>query len=248
VELDGIPEGLYVDAKKILKRILSPIADPYIEHMRRKRVLAHFSPDLAKSDKETTRLIDYYAWHETDADWLGGNGLCLSATYKELQAVWINPDVFVIYEAHLLGFIQRGGEIRRVFLLGSDIRDPNRLWAVQRTMRRHQMLGFAPRVRSVLDLPSVVSKIGINCAMGGVLNGRIAYFFEFPSGTPAVMVRTTDAIVVTRCEREFNFFWEEAEEFDHWYARQIYKMPMEVQDEVQRDCTAIKELARLIHY
>jgi len=241
----GIPEGVYEDAKRLLRCLLHPVADPFIRRSQRKAILSRFSPQFASHPPAVTSLVDYFAWHEDDTDWKEGNGLLGSVTYGELLHLWTNPKLFVAYEAHLLRFISRGGETNRTFLLGWDLADPICLWALLRTLKRHEALGFKPRVRSVLDFRSEAKAFGVHCDMFGVINGRISYFLEVPPGSLPLMLRTTDTRIVERASHYVHHFWKNAESAEKWASRQPTELPEDMRKQVEIDIAAVQEVARM---
>ena len=240
----GFPaEGLYEDAKRILRAAFSPILRPAQRLQQRRRALATFSSEVAGHPESISQIADYFGLHESDANWAQGNGLLVSATYGELLHLWTNPEQFVTYEARLKGFIGRGGETRRVFLLGPDLADRIRLWALQRTLLRHELLGFAPRVLSVLDLQSAISYLNIDCDMFAVLNGTVGYFVKFPPAGPPLLLRTIEERLVRRAENRFQDLWRSAESFEQWYGRQRYRLPEDLLEQVELDVEAVTNVA-----
>jgi hypothetical protein len=243
---DELPlsEALYQDAKRLIRFVAQPLIRPFLEARQRRSALASFSPDLVRHDISITHFVDYYNWHEQDTDWLEGNGFLAAATYGELFYIWANPDVFVSYEARLLRFIRRGGVVRRIYVLGPYIRDPVGLWALERTLLRHQRLGFLTRVGSVLDLREEIREIGINCEMYGVLNGRIGYFLRFPPNEPPIMLRSIDKRLVWRAENHFRKLWQAGEDSQSWYRRQSNKLPQEILNQIELDLEAVVNVSQ----
>lgn len=236
----GLPtESLYQDTKKLLGQVIAPVMRPIRKRLERRELLRSFSPAMVGHPRRITDFPTYYVWHEDDSDWQEGNGLMVSATYHELLEFWILPDHFVPYEAMLKGFLNRGGEIRRVFLIGPNLADPVRLWALERTLLRHEILGFSPRVLSLLDLRVALRCLGIKCDHFAVLNGRIAYFFKHSGRELPVMLRTVEPTVVLQAENEFQPLWKKAEMFNTWYKLQAYPLPQEVIEQVDLDIKAV---------
>lgn len=240
----SIPEGVYQDVKRLIRAAVQPIVRPILDNWQRRLKLRSFSHEFVGHPVSTSNFIDYFVWHEDDADWQEGNGFLGVATYGEVLRLWTNSDYFVTYEARLLRFIRRGGETRRIFLLGPGLADPIRLWALQRTLLRHERLGFSPRVRSVLDLRAEIKRIAINCDMFGVLNGRIAYFLRFPASGAPIMLRTIDKKIVLKAENCFRRLLKNAEKFQIWYQRQKTKPPPELLKQVELDIAAVENVSQ----
>jgi hypothetical protein len=236
-------EGLYEDAKKAIVWIVGPLFRPVKTRWQRRSILSTFAPAFADHCPEVTDLVDYFGWHTSAHDWTTGKGVLIAATYGELLCFWTSPERFVNYEAHLLRFISGGGETRRVFLLGPDLADTVRLWALQRTLLRHHELGFKPRVCSNLDLQTQKDDLRVKCDMCGVLNGRFAYFFRFSDELGPLMVRTTDPDTVNRAENAVNSLWKGSESFEDWYTRQPYDLPEELRLQIDRDIAAVRNVA-----
>lgn len=241
---ESVKEGIYQDIKKVIKYVAKPVVQPIRKKWQRQRDLQSFSSDLVKHHHSITNFIDYFAWHEDDTDWQKGNGVLNATTYGELLNLWTNVNLFVTYEARLLRFKNRGGEIQRVFVIGGELVDPIRLWAFQRTLIRHKELEFSPRVISILDLRAEVKRMGINCDMFGTLNGSIAYFFKFPLVKDPIMLRTIDKKIVRKAEFCFSKFWEKAEDFEKWYQRQKTKLPKELLNQVSIDCETVRNVSK----
>ncbi|HEX4953064.1 MAG TPA: hypothetical protein VF017_06690 [Thermoanaerobaculia bacterium] len=241
----GVPvEGMYEDAKRFLRTIATPIVRPIQVRFRRRRALALFAPNLADHPRSVTDLVDYYNWHEDGKDWISKKGFLISCSFGEIMRFWIQPDHFVPYEARLLRFQRAGGKVERVFLLGADLADPIRLWALQRVLLRHEILGFSPKVRTMLDLREPLGRLGISAGMAASLNGEVAYFLQFPSDSEVLMVRTTDSAIARRTENVLHGFARNADSFSSWYARQVHTLPAEVVKQVEFDVGAVEEVAR----
>lgn len=241
----GVPvEGIYEDARRLLKAIAKPVAQPVRDRLRRRRMLALFAPEMSKHPRSVTDLVDYYGWHEDESDWTTKKGFLVSCSFGEVLRLWIQPDHFVPYEARLLRFHDAGGEVERVFLLGADLADPIRLWALQRVLMRHEILGFEPRVRTMLDLRQAVGVLGVSADMAAVLNGEVAYFLRYPPDDEVLMLRTRDPALAQHAENALHDFSRGAEPFASWYSRQQYKLPAEVLKHVELDVEAVQNVAR----
>lgn len=239
-----VPEGIYEDAKKLLRKAVEPVALPLRKRRERKALLESFSERFTSHPSSITDFVNYIQWHEEDADWKQGSGLLASATYGEIFRLWTVADLFVVYEAHLLRFLRKGGETRRVFLVRGEVGDPIRLLALERTMFRHQLLGFKPKVASVVHLQDEMKKVGVRCEMFGILNSRIAYFFQFPINQEPLMLRTIEPTIVQQAENHHHRIFEIAELFETWYKRQRIHLPLELREQVETECQWIHAAAK----
>lgn len=240
----GLPtEGLYEDAKRLVHAVGKPILKPLSDWWQRREYLRSFAPEFAKHPPGASDIVNYFQWHEDEKDWRTNKGIVFSCSYGEVLRLWTVPEHFVTYEARLLRFLRSGGEVRRVFFVGPDLADPVRVWALERTLLRHHMLGFQPRVQSVLDLRQGLRELGINCHMGGSINGEIAYFFRFSENVQPLMVRTTVEHIARRAETLFGDLWRKAEGFDNWYSGQRWKLPEELLTQVELDVEAVEHVA-----
>jgi hypothetical protein len=239
----SIPDGVYKDAKRLIKFLATPIIKPFQQNSQQKSILRSFSDDFLNHSNDNTNTISYFHWEEEDEIWQKGNGLMCSSTYGELHSLWANPDMFVIYEAHLKRFIDHGGSIRRVFLVGGELADPVRLCLLQRALLRHEMLGFKPRILSILDLKKELRELGINCTMVAVINGRVSYFFRFPESSDPLMIRTIDKKSIFKAEETSLNLWKKAEEFPTWYQRQKYKLSSELIKQVELEASAVSNVS-----
>lgn len=234
---------MYDDAKVILTKLGNPIIDPLRRRIRRKTLLRLFSPDFASHPADVTAFVDYYTFHEHVESWLSGKGTLNSAPYGETLRFWTMPNMFLPYEAKLMRFLRRGGEARRIFLIGPEIHDSMREWALYRTLKRHDALGFKPRVRSVIDLQAEIFRFGTACDMFGVLNGSIGYFFRFPENDSPLMLRTNDITIATRADNAFKRLWDDANTFKSWSSRWQPSVPEEIERLVKRDIECVEILS-----
>lgn len=235
---------IYEDIKKVIGKAIRPIANPLVKGQQRLAVLKGFADEFVTHPTNVTSLEDYFRWHEEERDWRMGNGLLTAATFGELLRLWTNPDLFVAYEARLIRFIKRGGQMRRVFLLDSSLADPKRMFALIRALKRHEALGFSPRVRSILDLRSEAKKLGVQCDMFGSLNGRNAYFFQFPQDGRAIMLRSIEPRIVRQTVDCLSAFWKGAETAKSWLSRQP-SLPPKERKQLAIDIRAVEEVARM---
>jgi len=206
-------DRMYDDAKAVLAKLGTPVINPIKRRFQRKTLLRLFSPDFAQHPNAITQVIDYYTFHENVENWLEGKGILNAASYGETIRFWTLPDIFLPYEAKLVRFLKRGGEVRRIFLVGPEIHDPIRAWALYRTLKKHDALGFKPHVQSVVDLQREISRVGIACDMFGILNGAIGYFFRFPENDAPLMIRTTDNRTATKSDNAFFGLWKNSSTF-----------------------------------
>lgn len=240
----GVPvEGIYEDAKRLLKAVAKPVVQPARDRLRRRRSLALFAPNISKHPRSVTDLVDYYGWHEDESDSTSKKGFLVSCSVGEILRLWVQPDHFVPYEARLLRFHNAGGEVERVFLLGADLADPLRLWALQRVLMRHEILGFEPKVRTMLDLRQALGILGVSADMAAVLNGEVAYFLRYPSDDEVLMLRTRDPVLTQHVENVLHDFSRGVQPFRAWYSRQQYKLPAEVIKQVELDVEAVQNVA-----
>lgn len=238
-----IPDKMYDDARTVLGKMGAPIVTPITRRLHRRTVLRLFSPELTHHPKSVTEVVDYYTFHEHVDHWLAGKGILNAATYGETVRFWTEPNIFLPYEARLVRFLKRGGEIRRVFLIGPEIHDPMRAWALYRTLKRHDALSFAPRILSVVDLQKAISDTGIACDMFGVLNGEIGYFFRFPENDAPLMVRTSDSSTAAGADNAFTTLWRSASTFKAWTDRWTRSVPKEIEDLIHRDIECVSILS-----
>ena len=234
---------LYGDAKAVVARLGHPLLSPIKRSYQRRTILNLFSPKLTHHPRTVTEIVDYYTFHEHAEHWLGGKGILNAATYGETVRFWTDPNIFLPYEAKLVRFMKRGGEVRRVFLIGPEIHDPMRAWALYRTLKRHDALRFAPHVLSVIDLQKAIADTGIACDMFGVLNGEVGYFFRFPENDAPLMVRTTDLGTAAGADNVFTALWRSASTFKAWTDRWTRSVPKEIEDLIHRDIECVSILA-----
>jgi hypothetical protein len=239
-----INDGMYKDIKDGLKYVTNKIFKPYIENRNRKQILKSFSDDFEKDTENQTQIVDYYVWHEENNDWENGNGHLGISSYGELYHFWSVPNNFILYEAKLLRFIRNGGKINRLFLLGPEIGDIGGLWTTASVFKRHQALGFSPKVLSVLDLRHELKTLGVNCDMYGVLNGRIAYFLKFPLNAPPVMVRTENKKIIDKIENSQSRLWKNATYSESWIKKKNIYLPKEIIDQVNIHVSAISDISK----
>ncbi len=236
-------EGMYEDAKSLIARIGMPLVAPMRRRLHRKALLGYFSADFAHHPAHITDIVDYYTFYEHVDNWLTGNGVLNAATYGETLRFWTTPHIFLPYEAKLMRFLKRGGDVRRIFVIGPEVHDPIRFLAMYRTLKRHEALGFHPHVLSVVDLQPEVERIGISCDMFGVLNGSIVYFFRFPENDEPIMVRTTDRKQSNAAEKVFATLWRKAHTSDSWISRWHTSIPKSIRDIIKRDIECVEMLS-----
>lgn len=206
-------------------------------------VLRSFSPAFLKHSTATTHLVDYVAWHESDEDWREGNGLLSTATYGELPHFWARPEHFAIFEARLLRYLRAGGETRRVFVLGPEVRNDATLLLLYRTLKRHEALGFHPHVHSVLDLGRAVHALNIACDMFASFNGRIAYFLRCPADGMPTMVRSIEAVIASKTQNQLMRLWHSSTPAADFFARHSLEIPDELLQTIRRDIETIEDIA-----
>jgi hypothetical protein len=238
-------DGLYQDAKRLLRGLVNPIWGPIRNELERQRFIRSIGLEPRNHPWEITGFVDYDNWIEDDFEWELGNGLLCAATYGEVSHMWLTPDRFVPYEAQMLRFIDGGGEVRRIFCYAGDLAQPERRWELQRVLLRHMALGLNPRVLSSIDLKHALRKqLQIRCDMFGVLNGQISYFLNFPDPNPPQMLRSKHKDLTARAENEFNQLWAGARTFDAVFG-QLPSPPPEVMKKVDNDLFAVRVSAQL---
>lgn len=219
-----------------------------VDASRRSVIVRSFCEELASDPPEVTEIVDYFHWHADGIDWGvkdHRDGLFASVTRGELASLWSEVHMFIPYEARLLRFQREGGRIERTFLLDADIRDPGKMLLLQRTIFRHAELGFAPRVRTCIDLSQITRETGVNFDACGILNGKLAVFLRLPRSCsqPSWMIRTTNAKIVSRIKESLHRFWVHAEHWGTWYSRQTMQFKEEVELDLQRDLEAVRSIA-----
>ena len=240
-----IPEYIYRDAKRFINVVTKPILDFTYRPIENRAIIGGFSKKFRQHPRHESHLIDYYHWVSGHNDWRSGNGLLASATYGELFSLWANPGMFITFEAKLKRFIKNGGEVCRIFLIGSELHNDKSRQLLMRAAVRHCRLGFAPRINSVLDLNEELGALGVKCDMMTGLNGGIFYFFQFPeNGYPRVL-RTINEEFVLKAQNSFWRLWKMSTDFEKWYAHRphSYKLPREFDKLIENDCAAISAIA-----
>ena len=240
---ESIKEGIYQDIKNYL---VAPLIKPIYKRWQRHVDLISFSPLLRGYPNDIASFVGYKDWHEEDTDWKEGNGTICSATFGELNHLWANKDLFVHYEARLCRFMNRGGKNHRIFVVGKDLADPITLWPLQKTMLRHKLLGFSPRVMGVVSARDMIRGMGVVCDTIASLNGRISYFIKFPLERDPLMLRIIDEQIVKRTEHFLLFLWNKSEPFDKWYNRQKYKLPEEILKQLDMEIEAVWNASKSI--
>jgi hypothetical protein len=78
--------------------------------------------------------------------------------------------------------------------------------------------------------------------MFGLLNGRIAYFFQFRDRGP-LMLRTVEDKTVSQAQNRFQHLWNGAEQYTTWASRHP-SIPEDLIKKVEWDCHAVEEVAK----
>jgi len=214
-----------------------------LQRQQRKQLLNLFSPEFVKHPKDVTDLQDYYSFVEEQSVWKSGTGRLLSATHKEILRLWAKPELISIYEAFLTRHLVNGGELSRVFVAGSELLNPVSRLLFLRVLYRHHVLGFSPRVASVLDLGSVGRNLYVDCHMFGVVNEYIAFYIRFPQEQYPIFVRTTDETFVSKAIEAHRGLVKKSESFEEWSKRQPMRLDSKAKKEVELECKIIYELA-----
>lgn len=111
-------------------------------------------------------------------------------------------------------------------------------------MLRHHLLGFSPRVASVLDLTRVIKKnLEVNCEMFGSFNDQAAYFLSFPENSEPHFVRTTATHFINKAVTCHSELIKNSENFDGWYKRQSIKLTKPQIKEAELHCQLIHEIS-----
>ena len=242
-QTSAICGAVYQDAKSLLKKSISLAADPIKRRLEKKTFLASFHPNFKSHDESQTQIVDYFAWHESDRDWQEGNGLLTVASYGELNLFWTIPSCFIEYEARLRRYIKGGGEVRRVFVIGHEVRSDASYWLLTRAIRRHEALQFGPRVVSVLDLKREVAAIGVACDSFAAFHGRIGYFMRFDEPTHPTLLRTLDPVFAYKCQSLLGKLWARSTSGTDFLKKRNLEVPAEVSADIQKDIDAVEDLS-----
>ncbi|MCU7827445.1 MAG: hypothetical protein KZQ85_00100 [Candidatus Thiodiazotropha sp. (ex Myrtea sp. 'scaly one' KF741663)] len=243
MEIDLI-DGIYKDGKWLAKKAFEPIYDKWKEPKKAKILLASFSEEFTTHPPEITSLVNYVEWHADHDDWEKGAGVLLTATYNEIDIHWMNQNVFAFYEAGMLNRKDDGWDIRRLFVFGPEILDPNKNMVFQHVLYRHHLLGLSPKVSSIVPVDECTSSIGVNSDAFLSLNQKVTCYIRFmDNGFPA-MVRTTNGEHISRTESAFLDTWNHnSEKFDNWYKKQAYQLTEEHKKQIEHECNIVHEFA-----
>ena len=237
----SLPDGLYEDAKRIASVALSLFSRPISRWWRRKVALENFSDAFVAHPRFATDFVDYVNWHEQDEDWRKGNGLLAAATYGELLHMKY-ADLFVPYEAKLARFKRRGGTTRRIFLVGADLADPLRIWALQRAIVRHELLNFRREFAAFSTLRQPFATWASVAKCMECLIGQSASFWTLGSATHRECFERCTLLLWSE-QRIASVFWRGAERADVWRKRQPFELPKEVLAQAERDVAAVLAVA-----
>jgi len=204
-------------------------------------LLRSFGEDLLRDPPETTHSVDYVSWHEDDLDWRAGNGVLMAATFGEIPHIWTDQQTCVPYEARLRRFIKSGGMVQRVFVLKSELTSLDARRRLFTVLRRHQMLGFDPKVEIEQRAKRLFT---VNCDTIACLNGRISYLVRTPRNEPPVMVRSTRPALSWRIHSQVQDIWDEAEPADRLFDRYGREELALVEEEAEAQARNVDNLER----
>lgn len=216
----------------------------YVSDKEKKAILGRFAKEFASHDPDTTDLLDYYSWLEHPNDWAKGSGRLLFTTHREIETLWAKSKLIAPYEAALVRYIENEGTVSRLFVLGAEYFDPNARTLHISVMLRHQLLGFSPRVTSVLDLKDAVRSLGVTCEMFGSFNDLAAYFLSFSADNVPFFVRTTHKKFKQRAADCHSELLTDSESFETWYSHQPIRLTKAQLKEVELQCELIHEISR----
>jgi len=236
--------GTLKDGWDIIKEIIDTTANKHKILKESKQILDSFSREFKEHDSDMTSIEDYYSWHENRNDWKNESGRILSATYKEVEYLWANKEIVSIYEAFLVRYIKSGGTVIRIFITGNDYIDPAKQLIFMSVLYRHYILGFNPRVASVLDLDNIKDNLHVSCDMFGVFNEKVAYYFKFKNNTIPLFVRTQDKKFVDIAIKNYNELLDTSISFEKWYKGQPFKLTSAQKKEIENECAFICDISK----
>jgi len=235
---------IFDTAKEIGSEIIKPVVNNKLvlwkKYWEDKAIIKGFSPELL--DKNETSTLDYYLWHDNENDLDLGSGIISSITYKEVEILWSQINLCAVYEAFLLNHLQKGGRVSRIFIAGEEIVNPITRMLFLKSVFRHKLLGFNPRIVSISDMGSLKRELNVRCDMFGNFNNRVAYYFQFPRNQYPRFIKTIKKSFVNKAVKCHKELLNRSEDFDVWLSR----LPMELSNNDKKEVELIVDFITLI--
>ncbi|MEC4685486.1 MAG: hypothetical protein VST71_07125 [Nitrospirota bacterium] len=240
--------GIIKDGWDISKEVLKPVFTGHLtKHANKKRnreILLSFSKEFASHDKKETTSLDYFSWIEEHNEWQTGSGRLLTTSHKEITRLWSQYKKIAPYEALLVRYIGNGGNISRLFALGAEYLDPTVRLLLLEVMYRHHLLGFSPKVTSVIDLHNSTKNLDVSCEMFASFNDQAAYYLRLPDNSDPLFVRTTNKKYISSAISCHFQLLESSESFEKWYKNQVVKLSKKQIKDVEEQCNLILEISK----